>query len=88
MTEAEEYAAAVARRDREALRDAFAMAALTGVAGAEWPKDKDMDRMAIMCFDMADAMMNAREPDPLRRDRNGVTPGMRAYLARTKRRPA
>lgn len=88
MGEAQAYAESVAQRKQDALRDAFAMAALTGLAGASWSKDKDMDRLAIMCFEMADAMMDARAPDPLERDRRGVTRGMRDYLARTERRRA
>ena len=86
MSEAEAYAIAVALRDREALRDAFAMAALTGMFTAEWSKSGDLDAMAMKAFDAADAMIAAREPDPLRRDRKGVTPGMRAYLDKQKTR--
>jgi len=64
------------------LRDEFAMAALTGfLANPNLTSAGDL-QSAESAYIWADAMMKAREPDPLGRDASGVTPGMRDYLAK------
>lgn len=48
-----------AERARIDLRDRFAVAALTGILGREGPWADD-DRLANLCYNIADAMLEAR----------------------------
>lgn len=74
------------------LRDDFAMSALTGLLSST-EAVTDFCAMArrnggnlakvsaSIAYEIADAMMEERKPDPLGRDARGVTQGMRDYLA-------
>lgn len=48
------------------LRDQFAMAALTGIAIRHTPDDLGtwLDKFSEICYEIADAMMEARKPVP------------------------
>lgn len=75
------------------LRDDFAMAALSGllsssenvtdILGVARKHGGNMATVASdIAYEIADAMLEARKPDPLGRDSRGVTQGMRDYLAK------
>lgn len=74
------------------IRDAFAIAALTGLLSSA---DNVTDIMAVatknnrniaavgadISYEIADAMIEARKPDPLGRHADGTTARFRNYLA-------
>ena len=73
------------------IRDHFATAALTGllssaenvtdILGAAKRSGRDLAQVsASISYEIADAMIEARKPDPLGRDADGVTARFREYL--------
>lgn len=75
------------------LRDDLAMSALTGmlasaknvtdILGAAKRTGRDFEKVvASIAYEIADAMLEERKPDPLDRDARGVTKGMRDFLTK------
>ena len=78
------------------LRDDFAIAALTGILAGDdsllaisritqKSGGRPSEFAAGLAYEIADAMLEERKPDPLDRDARGVTKGMRDFIGGAKR---